>query len=67
MQNTLVGLQHAMLTFILCIRNAFEPVKYRATYITYALSAAGLVHTRTRARARVHKCVCARAGQGRQP
>lgn len=36
MQNTLVDPRRAMLTFILCIRNVFEPVKYRATYITYA-------------------------------
>lgn len=52
MQNILDAPQHAMLTSILCIRNSLEPVKYRATYITYALSAAG--HTRTLAR----KCAC---------
>lgn len=42
-----------MLTFVLCIRNAFEPVKYRAAYITYALSAAGHAHARARAPARI--------------
>lgn len=53
MQNILDVLQHAMLTFILCVRNAFELVKYRATYITYALSADRHAHA--------HLCVCTRA------
>lgn len=52
MQNILGAPQHAMLTSILCIRNSFEPVKYRATYIMYALSTTG--RTRTLAR----KCAC---------
>lgn len=46
MQNTLDGLQHAKLTFILCIRNTFEPVKYRAK-LYYVCAISGRTHRHT--------------------